>query len=128
MGETADFVYLIAAMPWTCIGGNTSSQSQENCRAIVFIFYLQSAEVENQMTSVERIFEYAQLESEVVVTKEPKGFDAKAWPSAGQITFSDVHLRYFEDMPEVLCGIDCTVNAKEKIGIVGRTGVRAFCL
>ena len=26
-------------MPWTCIGGDTSSRSQENRRAIVFIFY-----------------------------------------------------------------------------------------
>ena len=38
MGGNIDFVYLIATMPWTCIGGDTSSQSQENCRAIVWCF------------------------------------------------------------------------------------------
>ena len=32
-GCTPDFVYLIAVMPWTCIGGDTSSQSQDKCRA-----------------------------------------------------------------------------------------------
>jgi len=82
----------------------------------------QSAEVENQMTSVERIFEYAKLDSEVVVRDPPKGFDGGAWPKEGAITFTDVHLRYFADMPYVLCGIDCTIKAREKIGIVGRTG------
>ena len=34
-GEKIEFVYLIATMPGTCIGGNTTSQSQETCRAIV---------------------------------------------------------------------------------------------
>ena len=38
MEKKIDCVYLIATMPGTCIGVDTSSQSQENCRAIVFIF------------------------------------------------------------------------------------------
>ena len=33
MGENVDFAYLVATMPWTCIGGDTSSQSQGKCRA-----------------------------------------------------------------------------------------------
>ena len=40
MGVKIDFVYLITTMPWTCIGGDASSQSQENCRAIVFVLYV----------------------------------------------------------------------------------------
>ena len=40
-GVKIDFVNLIATMPLTCIGGDTSSQSQENCRAIAFVCYLQ---------------------------------------------------------------------------------------
>ena len=39
MGEKVNFVYLTATTPWTCIGGDTSSQSQENCGAIAFILY-----------------------------------------------------------------------------------------
>ena len=40
MGEKVDvgFVYLVATMPWACIGGNTSSQSQDNCRATLLHF------------------------------------------------------------------------------------------
>ena len=51
-----DFVYLIATMPATCIGGDTSSQSQESCRAIFFIFYFQAqvsvAGIEAELTTV----------------------------------------------------------------------------
>ena len=36
-GGEIDFVCLVATIPWTCIGGNTSSQSQGKCRATVQI-------------------------------------------------------------------------------------------
>ena len=44
------------------------------------------------------------------------------WPKEGAIVFNEVKLKYRSDLPLVLHGICATVNAGEKIGIVGRTG------
>ncbi|XP_050504939.1 ATP-binding cassette sub-family C member 4-like [Diabrotica virgifera virgifera] len=80
----------------------------------------QSAEVSNQLTSVERVLEYKNLE------KEPQPFvpqkPAKDWPQKGQITFKDTCLKYFEGGPLVLKHLDLKIQPKEKVGVVGRTG------
>ncbi|ETL39071.1 hypothetical protein L916_09497, partial [Phytophthora nicotianae] len=44
------------------------------------------------------------------------------WPTAGAISFNRVDLRYRPGLPRVLRGLTFSVNAKEKVGIVGRTG------
>jgi len=46
----------------------------------------------------------------------------KGWPSQGKIEFDQVHLRYREDLDPVLRDITLTIQPKEKIGVVGRTG------
>ncbi|KAI8806039.1 P-loop containing nucleoside triphosphate hydrolase protein [Cladochytrium replicatum] len=53
----------------------------------------QSAEVENLMTSVERILEYTRLPPEEPKTK-PVVTPPEDWPSKGQIKFSDMSLTY----------------------------------
>ena len=81
----------------------------------------QSAEVENMMTSVERIMDYSRLEQEApgtVPEKEPP----KTWPERGVVEFKDVKLRYAVTEPYVLRGINFKTKPHEKIGIVGRTG------
>lgn len=80
----------------------------------------QSAELENQMVSVERVLEYSQLPSEEtnVEKKEPP----KDWPKHGSIVFKDVELKYFEDIEPSLMNLSFSIAACEKIGIVGRTG------
>lgn len=80
----------------------------------------QSAEVANQLMSVERMLEYCYLEPE----KEPqKPLEiSKLWPSEGKIEFRNVFFRYFEEAEPVLKGLTFTILPKEKIGIVGRTG------
>ena len=81
----------------------------------------QSAEVANQLMSVERVLEYRDLESE---EKDGKKVDAsKAWPEDGKIKFNDVFYRYAKEMEPALRGVNFEVNSREKIGIVGRTGV-----
>jgi ABC-type multidrug transport system fused ATPase/permease subunit len=47
---------------------------------------------------------------------------AKSWPLRGQIIMRNVTLHYEADAPPVLRDVTCTINAREKIGIVGRTG------
>ncbi|XP_027046092.1 multidrug resistance-associated protein 4-like isoform X2 [Pocillopora damicornis] len=79
-----------------------------------------SAELENLMTSVERIVEYINLEAEAPAETVTKPKDD--WPSRGQIDFDDMSFRYHRSLPDVLHHITCTIKPSEKIGVVGRTG------
>jgi ATP-binding cassette subfamily C (CFTR/MRP) protein 4 len=81
----------------------------------------QSAEVENLMTSVERVMEYSRLEPEAAPTKPDKRPLAD-WPESGQLEFTDVALRYAEEEKDVLRGLTFKTEPREKVGIVGRTG------
>ena len=82
----------------------------------------QSAEFENQMTSVERIVEYQDLvqESSPKSVKMPKP-DAN-WPTKGEIIFDKMSLSYDLEAKPVLRNLECKIKGGEKIGIVGRTG------
>lgn len=44
------------------------------------------------------------------------------WPADGVVELKDVVFSYRSGLPPVLTGITMTVSAREKIGIVGRTG------
>ncbi|XP_071820241.1 ATP-binding cassette sub-family C member 4-like isoform X2 [Apostichopus japonicus] len=81
----------------------------------------QTAVVENQMTSVERVMEYAKLKPEAPLetpeTKPPKG-----WPGNGSVSLRKMSLRYSDESPLVLKNVSCEIESKEKVGIVGRTG------
>ncbi|XP_029941882.1 multidrug resistance-associated protein 4-like [Salarias fasciatus] len=80
----------------------------------------QSAEVENMMTSVERVVEYTELKSEAAWETERR--PPADWPSRGSITFSRVNFSYSADGPTVLRDISTSFQPNEKVGIVGRTG------
>ena len=76
-------------------------------------------EVENQMTSVERVLEYCDLESE-----ESPGFDAKPpndWPQRGCVRFEHVSFAYDQGLPKVLSDIDCCINSTEKVNNLFKT-------
>lgn len=73
--------------------------------------------LENYMTSVERVTEYLSSESE-----DEKGLTTKDWPQDGQIKFCDVSLKYHTNPTHVLKGINFDVQPREKIAIIGRTG------
>lgn len=76
--------------------------------------------VENNIVSVERVEEYADLQQEASWTNsvEVNG----EWPKDGIIEFKDFEVRYREGLDLVLKGISFVCNSQEKIGIVGRTG------
>ena len=88
----------------------------------------QSCEVENLMTSVERILEYVDLPNEN--NRLNKDYKKKAikpsedWPQNGEIVFDNVSYSYSkeENLPNVLSNLSFKINKGEKIGIVGRTG------
>lgn len=81
-----------------------------------------SAEFESQMTSVERIVEYQDLEQEAPAESKKGSKPFAEWPSNGQIEFDRMCLAYGEKETPVLKNISCTIAPAEKIGIVGRTG------
>ena len=83
----------------------------------------QSAEAENLMTSVERVMEYGELDSEAELTspEETKPF------FDGIIQYDNVSLKYAENSKPVLINISFKTTSCEKIGIVGKT-VASFCL
>ena len=80
----------------------------------------QSSEVENLMTSVERVMAITKLESEPgyqTDTQRPVH-----WPTNGEIHFTKVSLRYYPEGPVVLEDLNLNIDGQSKIGIVGRTG------
>ncbi|XP_061652405.1 multidrug resistance-associated protein 4 isoform X1 [Phyllopteryx taeniolatus] len=80
----------------------------------------QSAEMENMMTSVERVVEYTELDSEAAWETQKR--PPPGWPSKGRVTFDGVSFSYSTDGPKVLHNLKVTFQPKEKVGIVGRTG------
>lgn len=44
------------------------------------------------------------------------------WPQEGEVVFDRTEMRYRDNLPLVLKNLSCTIQPKEKIGIVGRTG------
>lgn len=82
----------------------------------------QSAEMENQMTSVERVLEYNKIEHERSLESAPKKKPPDTWPSRGEIQFVKLFLHYFPEDPPVLVNLNFTIKPLEKVGIVGRTG------
>lgn len=77
--------------------------------------------VENKMISVERILDFTKLPSEAPLVIQDYKPELN-WPTEGFIQFENLHVRYSPSLPMVLKGITCTIPAKLKVGVVGRTG------
>ena len=80
----------------------------------------QFSEVENLMTSVERVMAYSGLDAE-------PGYKIKTlppinWPHDGHVSFQNVAMRYYPGGPQVLKNLSFEILGKTRIGIVGRTG------
>ncbi|XP_033334914.2 ATP-binding cassette sub-family C member 4 isoform X1 [Megalopta genalis] len=82
----------------------------------------QSTELENQMTSVERVLEYSKVDSEPPLESTPDKEPKDSWPEEGKIEFKNLHLRYDPAEEPVLKNLNFVIYPQEKIGIVGRTG------
>ncbi|OAA67784.1 ATP-dependent bile acid permease [Akanthomyces lecanii RCEF 1005] len=76
---------------------------------------------EQNMNSMERIKEYLDVEQEADAIVEDNR-PAESWPEKGSVEFVNYSTRYRADLEPVLRGISLKINAKEKVGIVGRTG------
>lgn len=82
----------------------------------------QTAELENNMTSVERIMEYINLDAEEENPIEKQSEVPKLWPIDGAIEFSNLSLKYSENDDLQLKSVNLKVAPGEKISICGRTG------
>lgn len=82
----------------------------------------QTAEIENQMTCVERVMEYANLEAEPALETAEALQPPEEWPQSGALSFEKLNFRYSPNAAFVLRDLDVTIAAGEKVGIVGRTG------
>ena len=78
------------------------------------------AEIENLMTSVERTMAYTQLDSEPGYLKRTRPLND--WPQEGKISFEGASQAYYQNGPTVLKDVTFRVDARQKIGIAGRTG------
>ncbi|KAH8845114.1 hypothetical protein MCOR27_007086 [Pyricularia oryzae] len=76
------------------------------------------ASIELGFNATERVLEYGELE-----TEPEGGQDAPAaWPTQGRIEVENLTVAYAEDLPPVLKNLTFTVEAGERVGIIGRTG------
>lgn len=82
----------------------------------------QTAELENNMTSVERIMEYVDLDAEEEKPIEKQCEVSKLWPTNGAIEFNNVSLKYSENGDDQLKSLNLKIAPGEKISICGRTG------
>nr|CAD7205480.1 unnamed protein product [Timema douglasi] len=96
----------------------------------------QSTEVVSQVTSVERVLEYTNIEKEPALESESSKKPPTNWPNRGCVKFDDLSLRYDESEAPVLTNLNFTIESMHKVwylnsnalvllamvGIVGRTG------
>ncbi|KAM7300280.1 putative multidrug resistance protein [Ixodes scapularis] len=80
-----------------------------------------SCEFETNIVAVERIMEYTRSPTEAA-WEVPESKPALDWPMGGQVQFADYSTRYREGMDLVIKDITVSINAGEKVGVVGRTG------
>jgi ABC-type multidrug transport system fused ATPase/permease subunit len=78
------------------------------------------SEMESRMNSIERINQYQDTEQEAAY-EIPETEPGEEWPNAGEIDFDELQVEYTPGVP-VLRGIEAKIHAREKIGIIGRTG------
>ncbi len=81
-------------------------------------------DVETQMTAVERVLEYSSLEQEPQSQISSDSRPPADWPSRGEIVYKNVSMKHLpaEEKSLALNNISFTIDAGERVGIVGRTG------
>lgn len=85
----------------------------------------QSAEIENNMNSVERLLHYAyniEQEPPHEVGEVDNTLKASEWPSSGRVQFQSLTLSHRPGLEPALRDVTLDIKPGEKVGVVGRTG------
>lgn len=72
--------------------------------------------------ALERVTSYSGLDQEPALVLPGDSQLQTPWPSAGEICFDRVTMRYRSSLPTVLNGISFTIPGGTSVGVVGRTG------
>lgn len=81
------------------------------------------AEVQQMMTSSQRMYEYTKLGGEdELVKKCDKELEKEQWPKAGKIDFNSITMKYREELEPSVKQLTVNIQSGMKVGIVGRTG------
>jgi ABC-type multidrug transport system fused ATPase/permease subunit len=86
----------------------------------------QISKLETNIVSVERVNEYSNTKPEAEWITEPSKRPPHNWANQGNIQFCDYSTRYRSGLDLVIYHMNLTVRARERIGIVGRTGAGEF--
>ncbi|KAJ3149877.1 hypothetical protein HDU86_006835 [Geranomyces michiganensis] len=97
--------------------------------ANVYLFLWAIVTLEVNMNSVERLCHYIDEvppESPPAVAMDPRDLTTvlATWPEKGQIEFQQVVVTFEKRQEPVLKAIDLSIQAGERVGIVGRTGMK----
>ena len=89
-----------------------------------YIFFMIVIQLLVALTCLGRLLEFA---GEEVPQEPPRHLPGDeevraVWPTAGELAFENVSLRYRAGMPLVLEGLSFRIRGGEKVGVVGRTG------
>ena len=82
---------------------------------------IDSATLENEMVSVERVKSLISIPPEQPLTS-PYDSRHPGWPQSPSLSFTKVRMRYRPNTEEVLKGLSFSVPAGSRVGITGRTG------
>lgn len=77
---------------------------------------------EAKLNAVDRVEEYATLEMEAPPHTEEDAAVEVGWPLQGRMELVAVSVRYRPGLDLVLTDVTLTIEAGEKVGVVGRTG------
>ena len=92
---------------------------QDNLFKLLYVI----ANFQNCMVSMERCLKYTKIPSELPqVTKIDTTDEMITWPKHGEVKFENYSVRYRPETDLVLKNLNFSINAGEKVGVVGRTG------
>ncbi|KAJ3100518.1 Multidrug resistance-associated protein 1 [Phlyctochytrium planicorne] len=97
-------------------------QSTSDLSIMLWMLTAMTAQLEADFVSLERLLEYSKRLPDEGPRELPSDPKAAQWPKSGVIEVKDLQVKYASSTDPVIKGLNLSIRAGEKIGIVGRTG------